>query len=469
MEDGQSKVSAAMLAIIFLASLIDGLDVSIVTVSLPTMAEYFGVSPEDSSWVIFAYVLGLAAFLLPMGKMAKNGRMKKFMILGTALFGVSSLACGLSEHFWVLILFRLLQGLSAAMMSSVLPSMVVHMLPADRKGLGMSVMGASSGLALILGPVLGGAITGFLEWRWLFFINVPICLVIIFMAMQQMPKDWQPDPMKDPSPVGGISAMLVIGSLLTILEDLGDPDINLTGRIICGTIAIIAIPVLYWSIKRDSARAIIQPKVVMNKEYMIIGTAFLLCTIVVSGAQYLLPYMLQGFWKMAPFESGMFLSAVSVAMMLLVMPVGRMCDRYGCKWPSAMAAILRAVFCGIMIVAVHTEVDKFLLLIPLAVFGASHAFSGTAQPTRMIHHATPGYEDEATNLMLVINYVASALGCVIFAMVFGIYAKGDIADMSNEILDDGFIPTMWFSIVILMLALLCTLSVRNKIVRKDEN
>ena len=307
MEDGQSKVSTAMLAIIFLASLIDGLDVSIVTVSLPTMAEYFGVSPEDSSWVIFAYVLGLAAFLLPMGKMAKNGRMKKFMILGTALFGVSSLACGLSEHFWVLILFRLLQGLSAAMMSSVLPSMVVHMLPADRKGLGMSVMGASSGLALILGPVLGGAITGFLEWRWLFFINVPICLVIIFMAMKQMPRDWQPDPMKDPSPVGGISAMLVIGSLLTILEDLGDPDINLKGRIICGTIAIIAIPVLYWSIKRDSARAIIQPKVVMNKEYMIIGTAFLLCTIVVSGAQYLLPYILQGLWDMSPLRFRFFI------------------------------------------------------------------------------------------------------------------------------------------------------------------
>jgi magnesium-transporting ATPase (P-type) len=118
-----------------------------------------------------------------------------------------------------------------------------------------------------------------------------------------------------------------------------------------------------------------------------------------------------------------------------------------------------------MILMVTSDVDKFLLLIPLAVFGASHAFSGTAQPTRMIHHATPGYEDEATNLMLVINYVASALGCVIFAMVFGIYAKGDITEMSDTVLSEGFVPTMWFSIIILMLALLCTLSVKNKIVK----
>ena len=163
----------------------------------------------------------------------------------------------------------------------------------------------------------------------------------------------------------------------------------------------------------------------------------------------------------------MFLAAVSVAMMLLVMPVGRMCDRFGCKWPSAMAAILRAAFCGLMIVAVTTDVNKFLLLIPLAVFGASHAFSGTAQPTRMIHHATPGYEDEATNLMLVINYVASALGCVLFALVFGIYATGDITNMSDTVLKEGFIPTMWFSIAILAVALLCTLSVKNMIVKKE--
>lgn len=65
----------------------------------------------------------------------------------------------------------------------------------------------------------------------------------------------------------------------------------------------------------------------------------------------------------------------------------------------------------------------------------------------------------------MINYVASALGCVIFAMVFGIYAKGDIMNMSNTVLSDGFVPTMWFSIIILMLALLCTLSVKDKIVK----
>ena len=455
------------LVIIFLAALIDGLDVSIVTVSLPTMAEDFGISPSQSSWIVFAYVVGLAAMLLPLGKFAKNGRVKRFMILGTALFGISSFVCGISHNFWMLIAFRLVQGISAAMMSSVLPSMVVHMLPADRKGLGMSVMGASSGLALILGPVLGGVITEHMHWGWLFFINVPICLIIVILASGHMPKDKDSDPEKDPTLLGGVSAMLLIGSLLVIMEDLGDPDINAIGRAICAIIIVISSILLTYSVRRDSRRAVISPKILRNREYITVGCSFLLCTIVVAGAEFLLPYMLQGYWHMSPFESGMYLAASSVAMMLTVMPVGRMCDRFGCKWPSAAAAVLRGAFCILMVIMITQDTDPILLLIPMAVFGASHAFSGTAQPTRMIHHSTPGYEDESTNFMLVVNYVASALGCVIFAMIFSLYSPGNMDTLGMDALRTGFVPAMWFSVIILFIALVCTVSVRNIIVKKD--
>ena len=469
-DETPSKASVLTLAIIFLASLIDGLDASIVTVSLPTMAIDLDVSVSQSSWVMFSYVVGMAAFLLPMGKMAKNNRVRKFMITGTVIFGLSSFMCGVSkeiDNFWILIAFRTIQGLSAAMMSSVLPSMVVHMLPEDRKGLGMSVMGASTALALILGPVVGGAISSFLDWSWLFYINVPICVVIVILSMIHIPDDGRPDREKDPTFVGGLSAMMVIGSLLVIMEDLGDPDINLRGRIICAVLAALGVYLLVWSIRRDAKRAIVSPKMLNNREYIVVGIAFLLCTIVVAGCQFLLPYMLQDYWDLSTFDSGLYLSAVSVAMMLVVIPVGRMCDRFGCKWPAAMAAILRAAFCMIMIVLATHHSEPLMLIPALLVFGASHAFSGTAQPTRMIHHATPGYEDEATNFMLVVNYVASALGCVIFAMLFSVFSKtANMNGLSHNELLDGFLPAMWFSVAILMIALMCTLSVKNKIVRK---
>jgi len=463
--DKVPKGMVITLIIIFLAALIDSLDVSIVTVALPTMANDFGITLSQSSWIMFAYVVSLAALLLPMGKFAKNGRIKRFMLSGTALFAFSSFMCGISSSFWMLIAFRLIQGISAAMMSSVLPSMVVHMLPADRKGLGIATMTSATALAMILGPVLGGIIVENIHWGWLFFINVPICIVILVLSFNHIPKDTAGDKEKDPTFIGGIAVMTLISSLLVMLEDTGDAG-GIVMKIVCAVVAIISVPLLIYSIKRDSRRAIISPHILRNWEYLVIGCSFLLCTIVVNGAEFLLPYMLQGYWGRSAFESGIYLGAMSVAMMLLVMPVGNLCDRFGCKWPSAVAIILRSTFCALMIVMVLSDVEPLMVIIPLVIFGASHAFSGTAQPTRMVHHATPGYEDESTNFMLVVNYIASALGCVLFAMVFGMFSPGELSTLGHDSLSDGFIPTMWMSLAFLAIAMVCTLVVKNKIVRK---
>lgn len=453
------------LALIFLAGLIDGLDATIVTVALPTMTAYFGVSVSDGSWLVFAYVVGLASFLLPLGKMAKNHRTKKFMIAGTILFGASSLMCGLSTTFWMLIGFRLLQGIAAAMMSCVIPTMIVKMLPKDRKGLGMSVLGASSGIAFILGPVLGGLIINITTWHWIFFINVPICAVIVLMAMKHLPRDEPVDKERDPTMIGGLSAMVLIGSVLTILEDLGDPDMQFYGRIVCGVLILISLPILIWSIRRDSKRAIIAPKMLLNSEYLLVAASFLLCTIVVAGAQYLLPYLLQDYWNMSPTESSYYLSLMSVAMVIMVLPVGKLCDRYGCKYPTVAAISFRSGFCIIMIVIAAVGQNLPLLISAMIVFGISHAFSGTAQPTRMIHHATPGYEDEATNFMLMVNYMASALGCVLFAVVFSLITNSPATDPFDKDMLAGFTATMWFSLALMAVALVCTLVVKNKIVK----
>ncbi len=455
-----------VLVIIFLASLIDGLDASIVTVALPTIANDFDIWISDSSWVVFVYVVALAALLLPMGKMAKNNRIKKFMIIGTVLFGISSVMCGLSTSFLMLVLFRLMQGVAAAMMSCVLPCMIVHMLPVDRKGLGLSVMGASSGVALILGPSLGGFITSYMGWNWIFFINVPICLAIILLTMKYIPRDESSDGKKDPTLVGGVSALIFIGALLMITEDLGDPDLNQIETILCAVLIVISLPVLIWSIRRDSARAVIAPKMLLNKEYLIIGASFLLCTMIVSGAQYLLPFLMQGLWLMSSDEYGLYLTIVSVAMVSIVLPVGNLCDKYGCKYPSVAAILLRSGFCIGMLLILLLDPMNFIWIVPAFIlFGMSHAFSGTAQPTRMIHHATPGYEDEASTMMLVINYVASALGCVLFVVVFDIASKG--IDVVQDYYITGFTAAMWFALVLLAIAMVCTLSVKNKIVRKE--
>ncbi len=262
MSEKLPKGTSVILILLFLGSFIDGIDISIVTVALPTMSQEFNITLSQSSWVVFAYVVSMAALLLPLGKKAKNNRSKKYLILGTVLFALSSFACGLSEYFnsfWMLVVFRLLQGVAAAFMSCVFPTIIVTMLPVDRKGLGMSVMGASTGVSMILGPIIGGAVISLLNhWSWLFYINIPICIIILYLVLRYMPRDGEPDRSKDPSRLGGISALFLIGSALIFMEDIGD-SASAYVRMICLAVAAVSAYLLYISVKKDTKRAVIAP------------------------------------------------------------------------------------------------------------------------------------------------------------------------------------------------------------------
>ena len=461
------KGTVLTLAIVFLVSLIDGLDATIVAVALPTISDEMGVSPSQSSWVIFAYVLGMAMSLIPMGRMAKNGRKKGFLLMGTALFGASSLLCGLSFSFWMLASLRLVQGIAAAMMCSSLPSIIVHMLPADRKGLGMSVIGASAGAAMIAGPVLGGMLTAALSWHWIFFIGVPVSILIIALVHIHIPRDGAPDPGEDPTLTGALSAVAFVGSLLLILEDLGDHGVNVAVRSVCCITAAASLALLVRSIRRDAGRAVVSPGMLRNREYLLVSASFVLCTMVAAGVSYLLPYLLQGYWGMTTLDSSLYISAISVAMIVAVLPVGGICDRRGCRAPTIAAVAASALFCILMVALVAEDAEPALLLAPMAVLGVSKAFSGTAMPTRMVHHATPGCEDEATNFTLVFHYVASALGCATFAAVYA-FAEGGIDGSASAQLAEGFTATMWASLALLALAMACALAVRNRVVRAER-
>ena len=463
---------AAALVILFLADFLINSDYSLLSVSLPTISTFFDISVIESSLILIVCSAGLSAFVLPFGKMSKNGRLKRFTIIGSIIVAVTSLICGMCTEYWMLIVFSILQSIGVAMLMSVMPSIIVKLLPSDRKGLGMSVMGVASGVAIIAGPLIGGAISANLHWGWIFYFNIPFCILISIMAIRYLPKDVGVESSKDPTILGSLSVMIMISMILGLLQ--GSSIFSGLGSIqfivIIAFVAVICISIyaLISSIRRDKDRAILSPQLFKNKEYTTITVAFFLCSIISGGCFYILPYMFQGYWGMDEFESGVYLALSSVSTIVLSLPVGRICDKYGCKWPSAAAPILRALFCIIMIVMAIQKSEAVFLLFPIIVFGASHAFNGTALPTRMVHHATPGCEEEAANIMLAVSPLASALGCAVFASIFGLFSSGSIGSMSQDDLMAGFIPIMCFSIVVLCISLICTLVIKNKVVRKEN-
>jgi EmrB/QacA subfamily drug resistance transporter len=159
------------------------LDVTIVNVALPDIQGSLRAAFSDLQWVIDAYALTLAALLLTTGSLADLFGRRKVFAIGLFLFSVSSLACGLATTPLFLDIARGAQGVGGATMFSTSLALLAHSFRGRERGVAFGVWGAVTGFAVAVGPVLGGVITSYLSWRWIFLVNVPIGLVAIVLTL----------------------------------------------------------------------------------------------------------------------------------------------------------------------------------------------------------------------------------------------------------------------------------------------
>jgi EmrB/QacA subfamily drug resistance transporter len=187
-----------MLTAVSMATFMLLLDVTVVNVALPDMQTSLHASFFDLEWVVDAYALTLAAFLLAAGSLADQLGRRRVFLAGLAVFTASSLACGLAANPATLDLARAVEGIGGAVLYAVSPAMIAHEFHGRQRGLAFGVSGGVTGLAVAIGPLVGGALTA-VNWRWIFLLNVPVGLVVAVIARygaaesrdpRRKPLDW---------------------------------------------------------------------------------------------------------------------------------------------------------------------------------------------------------------------------------------------------------------------------------------
>ncbi|GAA2057293.1 MFS transporter [Catenulispora yoronensis] len=159
-------------------------DVTIVTVALPDMARSLHTSFADLQWVMDVYALVLAALLLAAGSLGDRSGHRRVYTVGLVIFAGASLACGLATDPSVLIAFRAVQGVGGAAMLATTVALISHLYSGRDRGTAFGVWGAVNGAAAAAGPIMGGLLTQHLDWRWIFFVNLPISVVAIAMTLR---------------------------------------------------------------------------------------------------------------------------------------------------------------------------------------------------------------------------------------------------------------------------------------------
>ncbi|MFI0896129.1 DHA2 family efflux MFS transporter permease subunit [Streptomyces sp. NPDC020983] len=181
----------AVLSVLSVGFFMTLLDLTIVNIAVPDMVGGLGASLDQVLWVTNAYTLALAVLLITAGRLGDLNGKRNLFAGGVALFTVASLACGLAQGPGELIAFRAVQGVGAAMLLPQTLSLIVDVFPAGRRGAALGVWGAVAGVSGAAGPTVGGLLVTRLDWRWIFFVNVPLGVLCVIGALA-----WFPAPVR---------------------------------------------------------------------------------------------------------------------------------------------------------------------------------------------------------------------------------------------------------------------------------
>ncbi|MBW9154518.1 MFS transporter [Clostridium estertheticum] len=320
------------------------LDTTIVNITLPKMTEYFNTTMAHISWVVNAYNLAFAAIVLTASRLSDQFGRKKLFITGVFLFTISSLLCGISNSLEVLILFRALQGLSAAFVVTIAMPLSAEIFPPEKRRTIMALWGAFAGLAAASGPSIGGIVTQFFNWRYIFFINVPIGCICILLTMKFIKESYDSTASKNIDFRGIITISTAMFCLTFALMKANEK--GWTSSFILSLFAVSAIVLIIFVIIELKVKEPLLPLSLFKSVQFTNGSIslFLLGLGMMSGT-YLLSFFLIQVKGLNQLSAGLIISTMSLTSMLFSILAAILTKKLGSRLISASGILLLCVSC----------------------------------------------------------------------------------------------------------------------------
>jgi len=336
------------------------LDVTIVNVALPDIQSELDASLSDLQWVIDAYALSLAALLLTAGSLADLYGRRRVFAIGLVVFTVGSTACGAAQSVFQLTMARAFQGIGGAAMFATGLALLATAFRGKDRGTAFGVFGATTGIAVAIGPVLGGVLTSGLSWRWIFFVNIPICLVAIGVTSAKVAESKDPRAGR-PDWVGFVTFSLALGALVVGLIEAGQRSWGDTQVVVLFVVAAVLLAVFVVSQARQ--RHPMFDLSLLRKPTFDAGlvAAFGISASIFSLLAYLVIYV-QNVLGYSAVGAGVRFLFLSVASFFTAALAGRLTERVPVRWLIGPGFLLLGV--GLLLLLGIREDSSWTHLIP---------------------------------------------------------------------------------------------------------
>jgi len=457
------KSGSSMVPILFIVtavSLIDGLDGSIVNVALPTLAAEFNTDTGTIAWVTVVYLMMLAGLLVFFARIAKNGAIRRILIIGVLVFTFGSILCGASNSLEMLIASRLIQGAGAAMMGAAAPMICVRYLPENKLGVGMATLTLGCSIGFALGPVIGGILIDLLSWHWMFIINVPLGIIAVIMILRIIPKDTGYD--HNSLDVKGAALLFTAITMGLIAMERMPYAGEALFIVVCGMICMASLALfIIWESKVDSP--LLNPAAFKNWRFSFTFLSFILMNMAYMGLLYLMPFYMDVCMGFTPMESGFYLFLPPFITLILCIPISRRSDRTGRRLYCILGCLSITIGGSIML-AFATQSLVLPLLATLVCMGLAWAFCGGPMASNVVEQISEESREMGSSLANETIYLGGAIGTALFAMIFTVGAGTGNTDFNSlplDVFEGGFVFSMAFCIIISLIPAVLSLLVRD--------
>lgn len=417
--------SSAVLLVAAFGAFLAFLDSTIVNVAFPDIQRHFHSDISDLSWMLNAYNIVFAAFLVAAGRLADLMGRKRVFILGVALFTVASGLCAIAESVGELVAFRVLQGIGAAVLVPASLGLVVEAFPAERRAHGVNLWGAAGAIAAGLGPPIGGALIEADGWRWVFLVNLPLGVFAVLAARRALVENRAAGRRRVPDVRGAVLLAFALGLLTLGLikgPDWGWASLPTSGSLLAAAVAMVG----FVMSSRHHPAPMVEPTLLRIQSF-VAGTGL---TAVASAGfyAYLLTHVLflNYVWGYTLLEAGMAVAPAALVAAVVAAVLGRVADRHGYRFIVGIGALIWAASLLWYLKVVGSQPDFLGEWLPGQILqgigvGATFPLLGSAALARL---AKGGSYATASAVTGTIRQVGAVIGVAVLVILVGTPAPG---------------------------------------------
>jgi EmrB/QacA subfamily drug resistance transporter len=445
-----------VLVAIAMAIFLGTIDGSIVNVALPTLAEEFDTTFGVAQWVVLAYLLTQATLTLGFGRLGDMIGKKPIFTSGFAVFTFGSVLAGLSPTIGFLIAARVVQALGAAMIFALGFAITTEAFPPSERGKALGINGTTVSLGIMAGPILGGVILEATDWRWIFFVNLPIGIIGTITAIRFVPNT-KPEGKQRFDFAGATAFFIALLSLLLALtmgQNVGFTDPVILTAFVLSATAFVA----FFLIERRVAQPMLNLDLFRSRDLSVNLITGFVSFFALSGLLLVVPFYLTDVLSLSPREIGLVLGAVPITMGIVAPMSGTLSDRVGSRPVTVAGLVLMTIAYAIAALLIEDTTTSLVVVVVGLIIGLGMGIFQSPNNSAILG-SVPLDQLGVTSGMLTINRTtASVTGIAVLGTLWAartaVYGGvGDAADAPAAAQAAGLADTMVVATVLVAAAL----------------